>query len=384
MEIMMEIVCILKWIMLGLLVIGILLVCYILLGYSPKRRLETQEGGIYYFGIGKRILWSVKVDKRKDKTEGKLPWYLSIIPCPPGIKNIFPPLNWTDIIPKERLSEKLPGTGEDRFKNPRPADAEGKTFFVERDELVPFYFIWEPVDYSIPFKSKDGFDGFLNLTIVYEIEGNGMGPIGRPDFKKIGQIEVSSKIGPWTAGICIDDLRKIDVDDLKKGIRFMEDDEEEEKNPKYITLMQFLNKKMEPFECDTHTIALAIEYGQNTKEYFRRKNDNQDLLQEAENQKALEAVKVEERNTKLNDAKNDAQVAEVEFNGYLEPVKNFMTAIYEGEEKVKKARPNVFIEANTETPTIGVTAFKEVMGMVKNATGRDIFAERKLEEADNG
>jgi hypothetical protein len=78
--------------MIILLIIGILIIGYISTGYAPNRVLKTEVGHIYYWGIGKRILGSIRIQNKKSGK--KVPWWLSNIPFPIGFQRIFVPLKW--------------------------------------------------------------------------------------------------------------------------------------------------------------------------------------------------------------------------------------------------------------------------------------------------
>ncbi len=353
----------------GIIDFGLLIAAYTSTGYLPGRPLSTEEGHIYYWGIGKRILGSIRVDKRQQK---RLPWWLSKIPFPLGFKPIHPPLNWTEVVPANRSNETIGATDEKKFKNPRPVDPKATMIFAERDERVPSYLIWEPVNYLIDVKTKETLSYNFDFTVIYEIIDD-MGPIGRPDFKMIGQIDLQSKIGPWAAQKGVEEIRILDIDDIKKDICF-------EGN---VHMKEYLDAKVKPFGCVVHTIALNKIAGADTNEYYDRKKEEQDLVQEALNQQAQENVRVQERITEINDAKAVAEMNVIEIDSFFDPVTKVAATIYEGEAKVKAARANMLVEANHETKTIGATILEKMFESAEKVAGKDVFRARKREEAEH-
>jgi hypothetical protein len=356
--------------MIILLIIGILIIGYISTGYAPNRVLKTEVGHIYYWGIGKRILGSIRIQNKKSGK--KVPWWLSNIPFPIGFQRIFVPLKWTEAVPASRMSEKIPGTNEDKFKNPRPLGPSAQIMFTDRNELVPSLKIYEKVDYDIPIRSMDGYKFNYVFTIFFEIIDD-MGPIGRPDFKLVGQVDLQTNVAPWAYGKNINEIMSTNTDDIKTCSTFEGG----------VQIMEFLDQKVGPLGCKTHSIALKIISGQDAEAYFDKRQVAEQTIQDIENQKAFEALQVEQRITKLNDAENDAAVAATEFKAYTEPIENFLGKIYEGEKGIKEARKYVLAEANTETETIGAIATKEMFKVMAAATGKNVGKERREEEQAN-
>ncbi len=350
--------------------LAVAIVLYILSGYAPDRVLEPQDGNIYYWGIGKRILGSIRLGKAK-KEGDKLPWWLSKIPLPKPFVVISPQMKWTQIISGLQRAKDRNRGSDNASKEPILLDKDSQEYFVHRDEIVPFLKIFEPVDYRIPVVTKDGYDLVMAISPIYEVI-NDEGPIGRPSFKMVGGLQLETKIAPWVSTKTLEEIRIVDEDTVKNGITLDGG-----------TLEQFIDGKMKAFGCKTSSLALKIYYGETAKALFKQIQEGTEFDIKMNNQLLFEKLQEEERQTKLNDAKNAAAVAKIAIEAYTEPLGKLLDKVYTGETQVKSARKFVLVEANTEEKSIGAIAFEHMFEEIAKSTGANVGRKRREEESSN-
>jgi hypothetical protein len=357
--------------MIIILAVGVSIVGYVLSGYAPDRALKLKIKEIFFIGIAERILFEIRVTN-------KIPWYLSVVPLPWPFRRIWPSLKWTEIVSGiNKRNEKVKGTDHDKFKNVETFDTEPNIFYGLRDELVPSLRIYEPVSYKISVISQNKHTLYLIFTVYIYVE-KGMKAVGRPSFKQIGEVDLQTKLGPWALKKTTDDILDTDIDnlkDLKDGIRF-------EYDGSTIGMEDYLNKKLKPLGCRLYSIALRIIPSKDVQDYFNSGQELAKLNQEKLNQEAQELLREQERITELNDARNQAEIAKTEFNAYAEPIKEMVDSIYENESKLASQRPDVLVEANHQSGTIGVAAINALMSEVDKATNKNAAKQRQEEEAN--
>ena len=339
------------------LIIGLLLLGWLLSGYSRKRRLETEVAGLYFIGIGQNAIWLIDSDK--------LWWIFKIIPLPRPFRRIPPRLKWTEWVDSlKRVNEKIinlqTGEEEDKFKDIDKFEDGINGFLGYRDEFVPFIKKFETVSYNIQVESGDGYSFNLIPTLTYNIT-DAANVIRIPSFKMLGNRQLENKLPAWAYKRTIDEIKTTDADLIKDpncGI-IVEDGKD------LITDFNEKNTKL-GFPIDVDKVGLKIIEGKSTKNYFALRQENRENLQKIINMESEKTLRSKKREIEKDDADQENKIMEDRLNSIYKGLQPMMHTIFAGKAYVQAQRPNVMVEVNNEADDTGEKMFEIVGDVIKS------------------
>ncbi len=330
---------------------GILLIGWFLSGYKAERRLNARVAELFFIGIGERVLWVIDGDK--------LPWVLSVVPLPYPFKKIPIHLKWTEWVDgKHRKDEKVINlqkrAQEDKFKDVDDLDGEDSGFLGFRDEFVPSLRKFETAAYKIQVESKDGYDFYFIVTLVFIIS-DAMKVIRIPSFKMLANRQLENKLPAWAVEKTFLEIKKTDADIIKNpnGGIIVEDGND---------LVTDFNHKFAHlgFSIDPDKVGIKIIEGKNAKNLFKLQQQGRELQQKTMNVGEESKLRDAKRKIEKSDADQENTIISDRIGAVHTAIEPIMDGIWKGKANVAAQHPLTLVEVTHEADETGEKLIEKV------------------------
>lgn len=357
-----------------LLVLGLGLIIWILIGYSKKRRLETSLANYFCVGIRKSIIFCIDGDK--------LPWIFRVIPIPPGFRHIWPKLKWWEWVDgKNKMNEKIinheTGKEEPKYKEIKTFPTAPDGFMGLREEFVPSIRKYEPTGYNIEVRTYEGYLVNIILPLVYFVF-DPYKVVRFALFKMVGELEVNNAIRPWAATKPAVDIQKININQVSA----ISVPSPEPGNP-LIDLETYLDEyhfKKLGFEIDKK--GLFIIPSVELKKLFDSMNKKSLIQQEGENAKEEAKTREIQRDVELADQKQKSLILQERIAATATGFGPMLDQIYKGKALVAAQQPFTLVSVRHEEDEIGETYIKGMMAKFPGVEA-SVFKKQKEKEETN-